>query len=200
MPLPDHEIRRLSLREGMISPFREGVRGDGVISYGLSTGGYDCRLGGELLVFKSVHARLHVDPKLFRDRDYVLKVCDRTEPWEGKLILPPLGFALAATVERFRMPPDVQGTCVGKSTYARCGLIVPMTPLEAGWEGVLTVEVFNSGPLPLALYPGEGIFQVIFERLDSPPEQGYAQRGGRYQHQEGVTPARHSVGGGKDAR
>ena len=175
----DRWIRRMALDHAMIEPFESGQVRSGSISYGLSSFGYDIRVAPEFKVFTNVH-NLVVDPKKFDERSFV-DVKDRD------CIIPPNSFALARTVEHFRIPRDVLVLCVGKSTYARCGIIVNVTPLEPTWEGFLTLEISNTTPLPAKIYGGEGIAQLIFFQGDEPPEVAYADRKGKYQGQVGVT-------------
>lgn len=163
----------------MIQPFEAAQVRKESVSYGLSSYGYDIRVAPEFKVFTNVH-NLVVDPKNFDDRSFV-DVKDR------ECIIPPNSFALARTVERFRIPRDVLVLCVGKSTYARCGIIVNVTPLEPTWEGYLTLEISNTTPLPARIYGGEGIAQLVFFQGDEPPEVAYADRQGKYQGQAGVT-------------
>ena len=163
----------------MIHPFEPGQVRDGNISYGLSSYGYDIRVSSEFKVFTNVHNSI-VDPKNFDDRSFV--------DIEGsECIIPPNSFALARTEEYFRIPRDVLVICVGKSTYARCGLIVNVTPLEPTWEGYLTLEISNTTPLPANVYGGEGIAQLLFLDGDEEPETAYADRQGKYMEQTGVT-------------
>jgi dCTP deaminase len=169
----------MSQEHGMIEPFEDGQVREGVISYGLSSYGYDIRVASEFKVFTNVHNAL-VDPKNFDDRSFV-------DINEDTCIIPPNSFALARTVEFFRIPRDVLVICVGKSTYARCGLIVNVTPLEPTWEGYLTLEVSNTTPLPAKIYGGEGIAQLLFFEGDEEPEIAYADRKGKYMQQVGVT-------------
>ncbi len=175
----DRWIRRMALEHRMIEPFENGQVRSGSISYGLSSFGYDIRVAPEFKVFTNVH-NLVVDPKEFDERSFVdVKGRD--------CIIPPNSFALARTVEHFRIPRDVLVLCVGKSTYARCGIIVNVTPLEPTWEGFLTLEISNTTPLPARIYGGEGIAQLVFFQGDEPPEVAYADRKGKYQGQVGVT-------------
>ena len=175
----DRWIRTMALEHGMIEPFESGQVRSGSISYGLSSFGYDIRVAPEFKVFTNVH-NLVVDPKEFDERSFVdVKGRD--------CIIPPNSFALARTVEHFRIPRDVLVLCVGKSTYARCGIIVNVTPLEPTWEGFLTLEISNTTPLPARIYGGEGIAQLVFFQGDEPPEVAYADRKGKYQGQVGVT-------------
>ena len=163
----------------MIDPFEPVQVRDGNISYGLSSYGYDIRVSSEFKVFTNVHNSI-VDPKNFDDRSFV--------DIEGsESIIPPNSFALARTEEHFRIPRDVLVICVGKSTYARCGLIVNVTPLEPTWEGYLTLEISNTTPLPAKVYGGEGIAQLLFFEGDEEPETAYADRQGKYMEQTGVT-------------
>jgi dCTP deaminase len=164
---------------GMIEPFEAGQVKDGKISYGLSSYGYDIRVAPEFKVFTNVHSVI-VDPKEFDDRSFV-------DVNEDQCIIPPNSFALARTLEYFRIPRDVLVLCVGKSTYARCGILVNVTPLEPTWEGYLTLEISNTTPLPAKIYGGEGIAQLLFFEGDEEPMVAYADRQGKYQNQVGVT-------------
>lgn len=175
----DRWIRRMALEHGMIEPFTERCEGNGVVSYGLSSYGYDVRVGDEWKVFTNVNSSI-VDPKDFRDDAFVDVKGD-------VCVVPPNSFALARTVERFRIPEDVLTVCVGKSTYARCGIIVNVTPFEPGWEGQVTLEISNTTPLPARVYAGEGIAQVLFFRGEERCETSYADRTGKYQGQSGIT-------------
>jgi len=177
--LPDHWIRKISEEEGMITPFVEKQKGQGIISYGLSSYGYDARLADEFMIFTNVDNAL-VDPKNFDESSFVERKTD-------VCIIPPNSFALARTVEYFKIPDDVLVICLGKSTYARCGLIVNVTPLEPGWEGQVTLEISNTTPLPAKVYANEGICQFLFYRGESPCEVTYAARAGKYMGQRGVT-------------
>lgn len=180
MPIKsDKWIRRMATEHGMIEPFEDGQVRDGVVSYGLSSYGYDIRVAPEFKVFTNVHNAI-VDPKRFDDRSFV-------DIHDAECIIPPNSFALARTEEYFRIPRDVLVVCVGKSTYARCGLIVNVTPLEPTWEGYLTLEISNTTPLPAKIYGGEGIAQLLFFEGDEPPETAYADRKGKYMKQQGVT-------------
>ena len=183
--LSDHWIRRKAEEDGMIEPFESGQVRDGAISYGCSSFGYDIRVADEFKVFTDVHSVV-VDPKKFDDRSFV------DIGGEGHCIIPPNSFALARTLEYFRIPPDVLVVCVGKSTYARCGIIVNVTPLEPDWEGYLTLEISNTTPLPAKIYANEGIAQLLFFQGDQVPSVTYAARSGKYQRQRGVTPPRRS--------
>jgi dCTP deaminase len=177
---PDHWIRKMALEHGMIEPFVDRQVREGVISYGLSSYGYDLRVADEFLVFTNVYNAI-VDPKHFAPDSFVnikTDVC----------IIPPNSFALARSVEYFRIPPNVLTVCLGKSTYARCGQIVNVTPFEPSWEGHVTLEISNTTPLPAKIYANEGLAQVLFFEGDAAPEVTYADRQGKYQGQTGVTP------------
>jgi dCTP deaminase len=163
----------------MIVPFEPKQVKDGSISYGLSSYGYDIRVAAEFKVFTNVH-NVIVDPKKFDERSFV--DVDGTE-----CIIPPNSFALARTEEHFRIPRGVLVLCVGKSTYARCGIIVNVTPLEPTWSGYLTLEISNTTPLPAKIYGGEGIAQLLFFEGDQEPSVAYEDRQGKYQDQVGVT-------------
>ncbi len=163
----------------MIEPFEPGQVREGTISYGVSSYGYDIRVAPEFKVFTNVH-NVVVDPKDFDDRSFVDVDADHC-------IIPPNSFALARTVEYFRVPRNVLAICLGKSTYARCGIVVNVTPLEPSWEGYLTLEISNTTPLPAKIYANEGIAQLLFFQGDEPPETAYADRKGKYQGQVGVT-------------
>ena len=179
MPImPDHWIRRMAAEEGMIEPFVERQQRQGVISYGLSSYGYDARIADEFKIFTNVDNAV-VDPKNFSEAGFVSRKTDIC-------IVPPNSFALAHTTEYFRIPRDVLVICLGKSTYARCGLIVNVTPLEPEWEGQVTIEISNTTPLPARIYANEGICQFLFLKGDTPPEVSYADRDGKYMHQRGV--------------
>lgn len=195
MLLTDKMIRNLCVQAPfMINPFSEGTRGGGVISYGLSHCGYDIRLADKLLVFKNTYAGLPINPKLFHDQEYRNKMFDEVEPaysLQGRYYtIPPNGHALGMSVEKFNIPTNIMGQCLGKSTLARCGLIINVTPLEPGWKGILTLEIENHSPCPAVIYAGEGIAQVIFHQLAEPVETSYAEKGGIYQNQTEVTVAR----------
>jgi len=175
----DRWIRQMAQEHGMIEPFSERSDGDGVISYGLSSYGYDVRVSNEFKVFTNVYNSI-VDPKDFRDDAFVDVKGD-------VCVVPPNSFALARTVEYFRIPDDVLTICVGKSTYARCGIIVNVTPFEPGWQGTVTLEISNTTPLPAKIYAGEGIAQVLFFRGEERCETSYSDRAGQYQSQSGIT-------------
>jgi dCTP deaminase len=185
--LPDHEITLLA-RAGMIEPFEpvqvSKVDGRRVLSYGVSSYGYDARVADDFKVFTNTYGTI-VDPKNFDDRSFV-----DVRAKDGYIIIPPNSFVLGRTVERFRIPRDVLVVCVGKSTYARTGLIVNVTPLEPCWEGHVTLEFSNTTPLPAKLYANEGACQFLFFRGSSPCKTSYSDRKGKYQGQTGVTPPR----------
>jgi dCTP deaminase len=175
----DRWIRTMALEHGMIEPFEDRQVRQGVVSYGLSSYGYDTRVADEFKVFTNVYNTV-VDPKNFDPRSFVdikADVC----------IVPPNSFALARTVEYFRIPRDVLTVCLGKSTYARCGIIVNVTPFEPEWEGHVTIEISNTTPLPAKIYAHEGIAQVLFFQSDEPCEVSYKDKAGKYQQQRGVT-------------
>ena len=179
---PDSWIRRMAREHGMIEPFEDAQVRKGTISYGLSSYGYDMRVADEFKIFTNVNSAI-VDPKNFDERSFV--------PFQGEVcIVPPNSFALARSVEYFRIPRNVITLCVGKSTYARCGILTNVTPFEPEWEGYVTLEITNSTPLPARIYANEGIAQVMFFESDVPPDVSYADRKGKYQGQVGVTPPR----------
>ncbi|NIR42948.1 MAG: dCTP deaminase [Gemmatimonadetes bacterium] len=175
----DRWIREMALEHGMIEPFEEKQVRQGVISYGVSSYGYDMRVARHFRVFTNVNSAI-VDPKNFDDRSFVEQ--------EGDIcIIPPNSFALATSVEYFRIPRNVMTICVGKSTYARCGIITNVTPFEPEWEGHVTLEISNTTPLPARIYAEEGISQVLFFESDEPCQTSYADKDGKYQRQKGVT-------------
>lgn len=176
---PDSWIREKSLKEKMIEPFCEDQIGSGVISYGVSSYGYDIRVGDEFKIFTNVNATL-VDPKHFDEQNVV-------DIKNDICIVPPNSFALARTIEYFRMPKNVLAICLGKSTYARCGIIVNVTPFEPEFEGHITIEISNTTPLPAKIYANEGIAQVLFLEGDGPCEVTYKDKKGKYQKQTGIT-------------
>jgi dCTP deaminase len=177
--MSDGWIRRMATEAGMIEPFVEGQRRDGVISYGLSSYGYDARVADEFRVFTNVDSVI-VDPKDFSPDSFVT----RKGP---SCVIPPNSFALAHTMEYFRVPRDVLVICLGKSTYARCGIIVNVTPLEPEWEGQVTIEISNTTPLPARIHAFEGICQFLFLQGEAPCETSYADRSGKYMRQRGVS-------------
>jgi dCTP deaminase len=176
---PDTWIKRMALEHRMIEPFVDEQIRAGVISYGVSSYGYDVRVGDEFKVFSNVY-NVIVDPKDFDPKSFVdikADVC----------IIPPNSFALASTVEYFRIPRDILTVCLGKSTYARCGIIVNVTPFEPEWEGHVTIEISNTTPLPAKIYANEGIAQVLFFQSDEVCAVSYKDKKGKYQAQRGVT-------------
>ncbi len=176
---PDHWIRKMALEHGMIEPFVEKQVRTGVISYGVSSYGYDMRVADEFQVFTNLYSTV-VDPKNFSTQsmvDFKGDVC----------IIPPNSFALARSVEYFRIPRSVLTITVGKSTYARCGIVTNVTPFEPGWEGFVTLEISNTTPLPAKIYANEGIAQVLFFEADEECEVSYADKKGKYQQQTGIT-------------
>jgi dCTP deaminase len=175
---PDHWIKKQSLTHGMIEPFVDAQIREGVISYGVSSYGYDIRVANEFKIFTNINSAV-VDPKNFDPKsmvDYTGEVC----------IIPPNSFALARTVEYFRIPRNIFTICVGKSTYARCGIIINVTPFEPEWEGFVTLEISNTTPLPAKIYANEGIAQVIFFEGDEVCEVSYADKKGKYQYQRSI--------------
>jgi dCTP deaminase len=175
----DKWITRMALAHRMIEPFVDNQVRTGVISYGVSSYGYDVRVGDEFKVFTNVYNTV-VDPKNFDPKSFVdiqADVC----------IIPPNSFALASTIEYFRIPRDILTVCLGKSTYARCGIIVNVTPFEPEWEGHVTLEISNTTPLPAKIYANEGIAQVLFFQSDEPCGVSYKDKKGKYQAQRGVT-------------
>ncbi len=178
----DKWIRRMAAK-GMIEPFAEGqvreANGRKIVSYGTSSYGYDVRCASEFKIFTNINSTI-VDPKNFDPKNFV--------DFEGEVcIVPPNSFALARTIEYFRIPRNVMVACLGKSTYARCGLIVNVTPLEPEWEGHVTLEFSNTTPLPARIYANEGVAQMLFFESDEVCEISYKDRGGKYQGQKGVT-------------
>ena len=175
----DAWIRRMAIEQRMIEPFVESQTREGVVSYGVSSYGYDVRVGDEFKVFTNVFNTV-VDPKNFDPKSFVdikADVC----------VIPPNSFALASTIEYFRIPRDILTVCLGKSTYARCGIIVNVTPFEPEWEGHVTIEISNTTPLPAKIYANEGIAQVLFFQSDEPCAKSYKDKKGKYQAQQGLT-------------
>jgi dCTP deaminase len=177
--MSDIWIKRMARTQGMIKPFVDKQVRKGVISYGVSSYGYDIRVAGEFKVFTNINATI-VDPKNFDDRSFVTIT---NKPY---CIIPPNSFALAKTVEYFKIPRDILTVCVGKSTYARCGIIINVTPFEPEWEGYVTLEISNTTPLPAKIYAHEGIAQVLFFKGDQPCAVSYADKKGKYQNQKGL--------------
>jgi len=174
----DRWIRRMALEKGMIEPFEERQVRQGVISYGLSSYGYDLRIADSFKIFTNVFNTV-VDPKAFDPRSFV--------DFKGAVcVIPPNSFALGRSIEYFRIPRNVMTVCLGKSTYARCGIITNVTPFEPEWEGFVTLEVSNTTPLPARIYANEGIAQVLFFESDETCAVSYADRQGKYQAQQGI--------------
>ena len=177
--LSDKWIKKMSNNHNMISPFEEKqIRGN-KISFGLSSFGYDARVSNEFKVFTNVNSEV-IDPKNFKNSNFITRN-------GNECVIPPNSFALASTMEYFKIPDDVMVICLGKSTYARCGIIVNVTPLEPGWEGYVTLEFSNTTPLPAKIYANEGVAQFIFLKGNEKPEVTYADRKGKYMKQKGVT-------------
>jgi dCTP deaminase len=174
----DRWIRKTSMEHDMINPFSEKQVSQGVISFGVSSYGYDLRVADEFKIFTNVNTTV-VDPKNFDEKAFVTVRSDVA-------IIPPNSFALARSVEYFKIPRDVLTICVGKSTYARCGIIVNVTPFEPEWEGFVTLEISNTTPLPAKIYANEGLCQILFFQGDEPCETSYADRKGKYQAQKGI--------------
>jgi dCTP deaminase len=179
MPIKsDRWIARMAREHRMIEPFAENQVRDGVISYGVSSYGYDIRVADEFKIFTNINSTI-VDPKRFDQQSFV--------DYKGDVcIVPPNSFALARTVEYFRIPRSVLTVCVGKSTYARCGIIVNVTPFEPEWEGFVTLEISNTTPLPARIYANEGLCQILFFQSDEQCETSYKDKKGKYQGQKGI--------------
>jgi dCTP deaminase len=175
----DRWIRKMALEHDMINPFNERQVRQGVISYGLSSYGYDLRVADEFKIFTNVQSAI-VDPKKFDERSFVTVQSDT-------VLIPPNSFALARSVEYFKVPRNILCVCLGKSTYARCGIIVNVTPFEPEWEGFVTLEISNTTPLPAKVYANEGLCQILFFESDDVCEVSYADRKGKYQSQQGIT-------------
>ena len=177
--LSDRWIKKMSKSKGMIKPFVDKQNRRGKASFGLSSYGYDARVSNEFKIFTNVNSGV-VDPKVFKKDSFVTKKAK-------ECIIPPNSFALASTVEYFKIPKNVLVICLGKSTYARCGIIVNVTPLEPEWEGHVTLEFSNTTPLPAKVYANEGACQFLFFKGDAPPDVSYKDRSGKYMGQKGVT-------------
>ena len=177
--LSDRWIKKMATENEMIKPFIEKQNANNNISYGLSSFGYDARVSDEFKIFTDVDSAM-VDPKNFKNNSFVSRKTN-------ECVIPPNSFVLASTVEYFKIPKDVLVICLGKSTYARCGIIVNVTPLEPGWEGDVTLEFSNTTPLPAKIYANEGAAQFIFLKGSELPETTYDQRNGKYMKQSGVT-------------
>lgn len=174
----DRWIRKMALEHDMINPFSEKQVKEGVISYGVSSYGYDLRVADEFKIFTNVNSSI-IDPKKFDEKSFV-------NVTSACAIIPPNSFALARSIEYFKIPRDILTICVGKSTYARCGIIVNVTPFEPEWEGFVTLEISNTTPLPAKIYANEGLCQILFFQSDEPCEISYADRKGKYQGQKGI--------------
>ena len=174
----DRWIRRMAQEHDMINPYSEKQVSEGVISFGVSSYGYDLRVADEFKIFTNVNSTI-VDPKQFDERSFVTVNSDVA-------IIPPNSFALARSVEYFKIPRNVLTICVGKSTYARCGIIVNVTPFEPEWEGFVTLEISNTTPLPAKIYANEGLCQILFFQSDEVCETSYKDRKGKYQAQKGI--------------
>ncbi len=179
MLLCDRKIAKLAKEQKMIDPFVEGITQKSVISYGVSSYGYDARVADEFKIFTNIDNAM-IDPKNFSEKSFVERKGD-------SCIIPPNSFALARTVEYFRIPKNILVLCVGKSTYARCGIIVNVTPLEPEWEGHVTLEFSNTTQLPAKIYANEGACQFLFFETDEVCETSYKDRSGKYMNQRGVT-------------
>ena len=177
--MPDKWIKKMAKEKKMIEPFEENQVRKGGISYGVSSYGYDARVSNHFKIFTNVDSAV-VDPKKFSEASFVDRKTDIC-------VIPPNSFVLASTVEYFRIPRDIMVICLGKSTYARCGILVNVTPLEPEWEGHVTLEFSNTTPLPAKIYANEGACQFIFFKSDVDCEISYADRKGKYQGQKGVT-------------
>ena len=177
--LSDRWIKKMALEKGMIKPFIDEQKRENSISYGLSSFGYDARVSNEFKIFTDVDSAV-IDPKNFKENSFVSRKAN-------ECVIPPNSFVLASTVEYFKIPKDVLVICLGKSTYARCGIIVNVTPLEPEWEGHVTLEFSNTTPLPAKGYANEGACQFLFFKGDAPPDVSYKDRSGKYMGQKGVT-------------
>ena len=177
--LSDRWIKKMALEKEMIKPFIPEQKSKNVISYGLSSFGYDARVSNEFKIFTYLNSEV-VDPKNFKPTNFITKNV-------SECIIPPNSFVLASTIEFFKIPKDVLVICLGKSTYARCGIIVNVTPLEPGWEGHVTLEFSNTTPIPAKIYANEGVAQFVFLKGNETPEVTYSDRNGKYMGQRGVT-------------
>jgi dCTP deaminase len=174
----DRWIRKMALEHDMINPYNDRQMREGVISYGVSSYGYDLRVADEFKIFTNVNSAI-VDPKNFDSKSFI-------DVKGASILVPPNSFALARSVEYFKIPRDVLTICVGKSTYARCGIIVNVTPFEPEWEGFVTLEISNTTPLPAKIYANEGLCQILFFQGDEPCETSYKDKSGKYQKQQGI--------------
>lgn len=175
----DRWIKEQVKKHKMIEPFEADTVKNGKVSYGLSSYGYDLRVADEFKVFTNVHSAV-VDPKKFDERSFV------DVKGKGHILIPPNSFALTRSVEYLRIPKNVLGLCIGKSTYARCGIIVNVTPLQPEWEGYLIIEISNTTPLPAKIYANEGIAEILFFESDEEPEKTYKDLSGTYSHQKSI--------------
>lgn len=175
----DRWIKKQVVENKMIEPFEEGLIREGKVSYGLSSFGYDLRVADEFKIFTNVHSAV-VDPKKFDEKSFV-DVKD-----QGYILIPPNSFALTRSVEYLKIPKNVLGLCIGKSTYARCGIIVNVTPLQPEWEGYLIIEISNTTPLPAKIYANEGIAEILFFESDELPEKSYKELSGKYSNQRSI--------------
>ncbi len=177
--LSDKWIKEMVKNHNMIAPFEDKqVRGN-KISYGLSSFGYDARVSNEFKIFTNINSEV-IDPKNFKQNNFISKNTN-------ECVIPPNSFVLSSTIEYFKIPNNVMVICLGKSTYARCGIIVNVTPLEPGWEGHVTLEFSNTTPLPAKVYANEGVAQFVFLKGNEKPDVTYADRNGKYMKQSGVT-------------
>ena len=175
----DKWIKRMVKKHNMIEPFEENIVRDGKVSYGLSSYGYDLRVADEFKIFTNVHSAI-VDPKKFDAKSFV------DVRGEGSILIPPNSFALTRSIEYLRVPRNVLMLCIGKSTYARCGIIVNVTPVQPEWEGNLVIEISNTTPLPAKVYAGEGIAEILFFESDEVCEKSYKDLGGIYTNQRSI--------------
>lgn len=176
---PDSWIKQMATKHNMIEPFEPDLVRNGNVSYGLSSYGYDLRVADEYKVFTNVHSAI-VDPKKFDERSFV------DVKGENSVLIPPNSFALTRSLEYLRIPKTVFGLCIGKSTYARCGIIVNVTPLQPEWEGHLIIEISNTTPLPAKIYSGEGIAEIVFFESEVPCDKTYKDLSGHYSHQTSI--------------
>lgn len=176
---PDHWIRKMAKEHRMIEPFEDGLVRNGKVSYGLSSFGYDLRVADEFKIFTNVHSAI-VDPKNFDDNSFV------DVKGKGSVLIPPNSFALTRSLEYLKIPRNVMGLCIGKSTYARCGILVNVTPLQPEWEGSLIIEISNTTPLPAKIYAGEGIAEILFFKSETDAERSYSDLSGAYSKQTSI--------------
>ena len=176
---PDAWIKRMVKKHNMIEPFEPKLVRNGKVSYGLSSYGYDLRVADEFKVFTNVHSAV-VDPKNFSEKSFV------DMNGEGSILIPPNSFALTRSMEYLKIPRNVLGLCIGKSTYARCGIIVNVTPIQPEWEGYLIIEISNTTPLPAKIYAGEGIAEILFFESDEVCEKSYKEISGMYSNQKSI--------------